>query len=179
MDVRRVVTGHDENNKAVFVSDEEVPPVTAALVPGAEFHRLWGADQTPTFPDQGLRPSEATYFPALGGFRFGFFTVPPNGTTLPPDVDMTAALAEYEEKLPGSTAYGVPGPPGMHMTDTIDFEVIISGEVALELDDGAERILRPGDTVVQNGTKHRWRNPGTEPAVMAVVMLGAQRRQPT
>jgi quercetin dioxygenase-like cupin family protein len=68
-----------------------------------------------------------------------------------------------------------PDDPGMHTTDTIDLEVILRGEVILELDDGAERLLRAGDTVVQNGTRHRWRNPGPEPALMAVLMLGARR----
>jgi hypothetical protein len=53
MKVRRVVTGHDGNGRAVFASDEEVDPLTLALLPGAEFHRLWGADQAPAFPDDG------------------------------------------------------------------------------------------------------------------------------
>ena len=66
--------------------------------------------------------------------------------------------------------------PGMHTTDTIDLEVILSGEaVILELDGGAEKRFGPGDTIVQNGTRHRWRNPGSEPAVMAIFMLGAHR----
>ena len=49
MKVRRVVTGH-EGDKAVFASDQEVEPVTLALAPGVEFHRLWGGDQVPAFP---------------------------------------------------------------------------------------------------------------------------------
>jgi quercetin dioxygenase-like cupin family protein len=66
--------------------------------------------------------------------------------------------------------------PGMHTTNTIDFEVVLSGRIVLELDDGAETELHPGDTVVQNGTRHRWTNPGDEPAVIAVFMVGADRR---
>jgi quercetin dioxygenase-like cupin family protein len=62
----------------------------------------------------------------------------------------------------------------MHTTDTIDFEVVLSGSVTLELDDGAEVNLRQGDTVVQNGTRHRWKNTGTEPCVMAVFIVGAE-----
>ena len=54
MKIRRVVTGHDEKGKAVFVSDEEVEPLTLAALPGAEFHRLWGADSAPTFLDRRL-----------------------------------------------------------------------------------------------------------------------------
>jgi quercetin dioxygenase-like cupin family protein len=80
-----------------------------------------------------------------------------------------------EEKLPGLLASAEPDGEGMHISDTIDFEVVLAGEVTLELDDGAESVLRPGDTVVQNGTRHRWINRGKDPAVMAVFMVGAHR----
>jgi hypothetical protein len=174
--VRRVVTGHDSNGKAVFASDEPVDPVTVALVPGAEFHLLWGADHAPTFPDDGSPTAQPTYFPPLGGYRFGFFTIPPaHSSSIPPDLDFEAALAEMDAKLPGMLAWMEPDNPGMHTTDTIDFEVVLSGEVVLELDDGAEKVLRPRDTVVQNGTRHRWSNRGTESAVVAVILLGAHR----
>jgi mannose-6-phosphate isomerase-like protein (cupin superfamily) len=173
--VRRVVTGHDGNGKAVFASDEPVDPVTAALIPGAEFHLLWGANDTPTFPDDGSPTPQPTYFPPLGGYRFGFFTIPAGQSSLPADLDFEAALAEMEAKLPGMLACMEPDNPGMHTTDTIDFEVVVSGEIVLELDDGVEKVLRPGDTVVQNGTRHRWANHGTEPAVVAVIILGAHR----
>ena len=176
MNVRRVVTGHDDRAKAVFVSDEQVPPVTVALAPGTEFHRLWGADGAPTFPDDGVSPAQPTYFPPVGGFRFGFFTLPPKGTEPPADLDVAAAVAEADEKVPGLLAHMEPDNPGMHTTDTVDFEVVMSGEVVLELDDGVKTVLRPGDTVVQNGTRHRWSNPGAEPAVLAVFLVGAHRR---
>ena len=77
--------------------------------------------------------------------------------------------------MPGLLGEMEPDDPGMHTTDTIDMEVILSGEVILELDDGEERLLRAGDTVIQNGTRHRWRNPGSEPCVMAIFMVGAHR----
>jgi quercetin dioxygenase-like cupin family protein len=53
--------------------------------------------------------------------------------------------------------------------------VVLSGELILELDDGVETVLRPGDTAVKNGTRHRWGNRGAEPAVMAVFMVGTHR----
>ena len=175
MRVRRVVTGHDRDGTAVFASDEQVDPLTLALLPGAEFHRLWGADQAPTFPDEGGPTAQPSYFPPVGGYRFGFFTVPPGTAPAPADLDLQAALGEMEEKLPGLLTYLEPDNPGMHTTDTIDFEVVLSGEVILELDDGVEKVLRPGDTVVQNGTRHRWGNRGTEPAILAVFLTGAHR----
>jgi len=175
MDIRRVVTGHDANGKAVFVSDEKVPPLRPTLMPGSEFHRMWGGDDAPHFPDDGSQPENKTYFPPIGGFRFGFFTLPPEGGggALPPDLDIQLALAQLEEALPGMTQYLEPDAPGMHTTDTVDFEVVISGTVTLELDDGATTSLSPGDTVVQNGTRHRWGNPGNVPAVVAVFICGA------
>jgi mannose-6-phosphate isomerase-like protein (cupin superfamily) len=175
MRVRRVVTGHDGAGKAVFASDELVDPVTVALIPGGEFHLLWGADAPPTFPDDGSATPQPTYFPPLGGYRFGLFTVPPAAGPAPGELDLEAALAEVEEKLPGLVAHMEADNPGMHTTDTIDFEVVLSGEVILELDDGVETVLRPGDTVVQNGTRHRWGNRGSEPAVVAVFLSGAHR----
>jgi mannose-6-phosphate isomerase-like protein (cupin superfamily) len=178
MDVRRVVTGHDADGKAVFVSDEAVAPITVGLLPGNEFHRLWGADEAPHFPDDGSPPAQPSYFPPVGGFRFGFFTVPPDGGAgVPADLDIGAALAELEERVPGLAGHMELDDPGMHTTATIDFEVVLSGEVTLELDNGATKTMKPGDTVVQNGTRHRWSNSGTEPAVLAVFIVGAHHER--
>jgi mannose-6-phosphate isomerase-like protein (cupin superfamily) len=177
MDARRVVTGHDGDGKAVFVSDEQVEPVTLALLPGSEFHQIWGSDATVSFPDDGSRPSAPEYFPPVGGFRFGFFTIPPDeGRGAPADLDMAAALAEFEEKLPGMARHLEPDDPGMHTTASVDYGIVLSGEATLELDDGATVVLRPGDTYVQNGTRHRWSNSGTVPAVLAVTLVGAEHR---
>jgi mannose-6-phosphate isomerase-like protein (cupin superfamily) len=175
MDARRVVTGHDAGGKAVFVSDELVEPVTLALLPGSEFHQIWGADATVSFPDDGSRPSATEYFPPVGGFRFGFFTIPPDdGRGVPDDLDVAAALAELEEKLPGMARHMEVDAPGMHTTASVDYGVVLSGEATLELDDGVTVVLRPGDTYIQNGTRHRWSNAGSVPAVLAVTLVGAE-----
>lgn len=174
MDIRRVATGHDKEGRAVFVSDEMVAPVTLALLPGSEFHRLWGADSTVTFPDDGSKPDAETYFPPVGGFRFGFFTIPPDrGAGAPADLDFEAALAEFEAKLPGLGEHLEPENPGMHTTATIDYGVVLSGEADLELDDGAKVTLSAGDSYIQNGTRHRWSNRGDVPAVIAIALIGA------
>ena len=128
MDIRRVVTGHDSAGKAVFASDEQVAPVTLALLPGSEFHQIWGADETRSFPDDGARPAAPQYFPPVGGFRFGFFTIPPDGGAgIPEGLDIAAALAEFGEKLPGLAEHLEPADPGMHTTATIDYGVVLSG----------------------------------------------------
>lgn len=176
MKVRRVVTGQDASGKSVFVSDDELEPITLQLMPGAEFHRSWGAEATPTLPTNASSPEQPTFFPPTDGFRFLFFTLPPDSTVPMDDLDVEAGLAEFEEKLPGLAAHMEQDNPGMHTTDTVDWDIVISGEVILELDDGAEVHLKPGDCVVQNGTRHRWRNPGSTPAVVAAALVGAKRR---
>ena len=155
MGIRRVVTGHDETGQAVFVSDAVIEPITLALVPETEFYRLWGSEERSSFPDTGAEP------------------VAPNTAVFTEDFDVGAALVEMEEKLPGMAAHMEPENPGMHTTASIDYEYVVSGRVVLELDDGATRELGPGDTVIQNGTRHAWRNPYDEPAMMAVVLIAA------
>jgi mannose-6-phosphate isomerase-like protein (cupin superfamily) len=175
MSVRRVVTGQTEDGRSVFVSDEQVAPITLQLIPGAAFHRLWGSDETVTLPADGTAPLPPAYFPPTTGFRIGLFTLGPDTVTLPPDLDVSAALRELTEKLPGMAEVMEPDHPGMHTTDTVDFDLVLSGEVWLELDDGAEVHLRAGDCVIQNGTRHAWRNRSQEPCVIAVALIGAAR----
>jgi len=84
-----------------------------------------------------------------------------------------AALADLEAALPGLLDHNEPDNPGMHTTVTIDFEDVLSGRVVVELDDGASVELVAGDTVVQNGPRHAWRNPFDETATLLVVLIGA------
>jgi mannose-6-phosphate isomerase-like protein (cupin superfamily) len=176
MKVRRVVTGQTADGTSVFVSDEAVDPVTLQLLPGSEFHRLWGTDGPVVLPTDGAAPSAPRYFPPVDGFRFAVFTIGPGSEEIAADIDVDAALAEFEERLPGMAEHLEPEVPGMHTTDTVDFDVVVSGEVFLELDDGAEVHLRAGDCVVQNGTRHRWTNRSDEPCTIVVALVGAARR---
>ena len=176
MKVRRVVTGHTPDGKATVASDMKVEGITFTQMPGTEFHTLWGADEVLTFPDDGSPPPAPNYFPPVGGFRFGLFTVPPQSEARREQIDVNLMVKEFEEKLPGALQYMEPNNPGMHTTDTIDFEYVISGELWLELDNGEEVHLRPGDTVIQNGTRHAWRNKGSQPCRVVVCLIGAHRR---
>jgi mannose-6-phosphate isomerase-like protein (cupin superfamily) len=170
--VRRVVTGHDASGKAVFVSDGLAEPIRHPMNPEFLIHWLWGGDTAPRFPDAGAQPAKTTYFPPLGGFRFCLITMPPAGPP-PPNLDVTAARREMEVVLPGVARYLEPDEPGMHTTATVDLEFVLAGEVGLELDEGQEVVLTAGDSVVQNGTRHRWHNRGSVPVVMLVISIGA------
>ena len=176
MGLRCVVTGQNDSGKSVFVRDGGVEAVTVGLLPGYEFYRIWGGDSAPSLPSNGAPPSQARYFPPRDGFRFAFFVVPPGMTRVAEQFEM-GAVEEMQAKLPGLLDVVEMDHPGMHTTDTIDFDVIVFGEVFLELDDGAEVLLKAGECVIQNGTRHAWHNRSGEKCVIAVTLLGAHRQR--
>lgn len=174
--MRRVVTGNDADGASVFVSDEEVEPLTLAMMPGAAFVKVWGSDEPVVLPADGSPPATVAYLPPPHGFRFDVVTLAPADAAPPADLDLVAAQAEMEAKLPGLEVLMEPDHPGFHTTDTVDFDVIISGEVWLELDGGERVLLRAGDCVIVNGTRHSWHNESNAPCVIVNAILGAERR---
>jgi len=140
---RRVVTGHDPSGKSVFLSDG-APPVIRTVADGAVFVEMWTTDGSPA-SIAPVEPAEPTEGP---------LTVPPGPN---------ATKIRINEIPPGA------GSP-FHRTETMDFGVVISGEITLVLDD-AETVLRAGDVVIQRGTDHKWENRGSEPARVAFVLV--------
>jgi len=177
MDIRCVVTGQDLSGKSVFVRDSAVQPISLGLLPGYEFHRLWGSESVVQLPSDGTAPASLSYFPPRNGFRFGFVTIPPDTTARVDRPDITPVLEEIRLKLPGMLEVLERDHPGMHMTDTVDFDVVVAGEVYLELDEGAEVRLQAGDAVIQNGTRHAWHNRSAQNCVIAVTLVGAERKR--
>jgi mannose-6-phosphate isomerase-like protein (cupin superfamily) len=181
--MRRVVTG-ERDGKAVFVEDSDVEATKTSLS-AVTYHEVWRSDTPPTFPADGSNGSKSTFFPGADGYRFFILTIPPgeghgdsgsdSGSAASP-VDIAEAIREMDEKLPGIRDWIETDNPGMHRTDTVDMEIVLSGEIVLELDDGVEKMLRAGDTNIQNGTRHRWHNRGSEPAVMACFLIGGARK---
>jgi mannose-6-phosphate isomerase-like protein (cupin superfamily) len=160
MKVRQVVTGHDAKGRAVIARDEQLD---ATPVPGlGELVSLWSADEPATYPNAGNNPAAPALFPPVGGIRFVIASYSPEFDVVANEPTPDMHIEDGDE-------------PGMHRTDTTDFGVILSGNVILELDDGAEVLLSPGDVVVENGTRHRWRVVGDMPATMAVFLIGAHR----
>jgi mannose-6-phosphate isomerase-like protein (cupin superfamily) len=99
--------------------------------------------------------------------------------TFAPAADVVATQAElqadYARAFPGLAERFESENPGMHVTDSIDYCVLLEGELVMELDDHVITLLRKNDVVVQNGTRHGWRNRSAKPATMLFVMLGASR----
>lgn len=174
--IRRVVTGQAEDGASVLASDGSVAPVETALMPGARFYSLWGADAPVSLPNDGAEPDFRTWFPPDGGFRFELVVLPPDSTSLQPGLDMKEALAATEKLLPGLIDKMDPAHPGMHQTGSVDLIYVTSGACKLELDGGREIALKSGDVVVQNGPRHAWHNPHTEPCGLLTVSLGVGRK---
>jgi mannose-6-phosphate isomerase-like protein (cupin superfamily) len=173
MTVRTLVTGHNAKGQAVFTADQNLAATTVALMPGVGFHMLWSTAVTPAFPDAGQHIPSPTYFPAPTGARFLIFTIPAERTPPPPGTDMTRALADAKQTLPGLLETMEADNPGMHRSPTQDYVYVLEGEVVLELDEGQEKTLRMGDAVIQNGTRHAWRNRSGQAVKLLVVMMGS------
>jgi mannose-6-phosphate isomerase-like protein (cupin superfamily) len=175
--MKRIVTGHDPKGKSIFVSDGEPPKRVRMAGGGLEITEVWSTEDVPKLPAAHDDPTvqRHQYFPGPGGTRCVVVRFPPAiGLHAPTAVtDPAAAAKEFFDQFPGLGELMDPEHPGMHASQTVDYLVVLSGEVDLELDDGATRRLRAGDCVVQNGTRHAWRNPGSVECVAVAVVIGA------
>ena len=175
MEVRRVVTGRNAAGRSVVVSDGVSPrEMVLKHTPVFISSMLWRVEGTPDLngPDADPMIAGGTMVNEPGGSAFWVITFPPDSVLS--SVNWEAAGPEMAEASPGIAERMEPENPGMHQTPTLDYVTVIRGRLLLELDDGETVELHPGDTVVQRGTRHAWRNPTSEPAAISVVLLGAK-----
>jgi len=158
-DIRRVVTGHAADGRAVFRSDG-APPRTIDAPSGFGVSEVLWLDGAPTSVDDGRDVTDGPFAlePPAGGCSLRVIRMPPSAPGTP--------VAQQWLRVHGDDD----AEPGMHATDTLDFMVVLDGEIVLGTDDG-ERVLQAGDTVVQRGTRHRWRVHGDRPCTYAVCMV--------
>ncbi len=164
--VRRVVTGHDASGRECFLSDG-APPKTIEGAGGFGVSEVLVFDSAPRDARSGGDSAGADFplHPAPGGATVRVIRLP-----------APAAGASGEERWL-AVAGEDPKRRGWHTTDTLDFEVILDGEIALGLDDG-DHLLRRGDAVVQRATGHRWRVAGDRPCTYLAVMLRPDPKAP-
>ena len=180
MKIKRVVTGRNASGESVFVSVGDAPRThDLQHIPGMSITQLWS---TPASPGLDVRISDPTaeqssVLPGCGGTQFMIVAFPPDRVMMSPSFNAAAAVEEHRRHAPGLAEKFEPDNPGMHTTDTIDYGLVLRGEITLELDAGHVEHLRAGDVVVQNGARHAWRNQGGEVALVAFVMIGAVRKQ--
>ena len=171
---RRVVT-ENVNGKAVVQSDEPLPAYEFKTVPGYEHTLIWVNPTTPDLrEEQRFERYPDTVVPGPGGTSLHFVTFPPGSVFADPSFDHQGARDEALIRLRGLADHFEKEDPGMHKTNTVDYAVVYEGEIWLELDDAKTIHLERGDVVVQNGTRHAWRNNGTAPVTMLFFLNGAK-----
>ena len=143
LNIRRVITGHDDQGRAKVLIDEPVKNVISPR-PGALYSVIWSSEGFPVDNDGDVDPS---------GKKIA--TTIPNGTVF------------------RIVSFGPGVLPRNHRTDSIDYAVVMSGEIDMDLD-GTTVHLKAGDVLVQRGTIHNWINKGTEPCVIAFTLVSAR-----
>jgi len=176
MPVRRVVTGHDAQGRAVFLEDGPVPRVQRIGGPqGPLFFEIWNTQATPAPIDRASgEPTEPgiQLAPPKGGTRIRVLEILPEDESvgaLTPEqakahfAEVGAADASSHSGSGSRHAY-------MHRTETVDYGIVLEGEITLILDVG-ETIVRAGDIVIQRGTNHGWANRSGRPCRIAFILI--------
>jgi hypothetical protein len=170
--VRRVVTGTDSRGRSHVLMDGNPTRVF-----GGFLTQVWVTDRVPASNvgtrDNADRPQRLE--PPTGGAQIVHFAVAPQSESASvPPAELEKATAAGFEALGGSQArVDTSRNVGMHKTKTVDYVILLSGEVDLLLDDG-EVHLKPFDIVIQRGTNHAWVNRGTETAQLVGILLDAE-----
>ena len=171
-EVRRVVTTIDKSGKAVALFDGDNPHAKLRPQRQTVSRLLWVTDETPAdmsgSADRAAR--DIGIAPPAGGSIFRIVDIPPT----PPEVD--ALDLDYQHRIVGDHApvKGLPPRhPLMHRTRTIDYAIIMAGEIDMLLDD-TEIHFKAGDVLIQQGTNHAWVNRGSEPCRIAFILIDAK-----
>jgi quercetin dioxygenase-like cupin family protein len=144
LQIRRVVTGHTTDGRAKVEVDEIAKNVISSR-PGTQSCVVWSTKGFPANNDGFDDPTSASFKTTVDG-----------GTVF------------------RIVHYGPGVAPRNHRTDSIDYAVVISGEIDMHLDDGVVVKLKAGDVLVQRGTIHNWVNPGSEPCIIAFTLISAK-----
>jgi hypothetical protein len=173
--IRRVVAGTDVTGRSVFLSDGPAPyRHEFEHMPGQAQTRIWYTAGPPTSQVPTAEPTSETA-PVLagpGGASFLVVQYAPDSVVEHPRFNPELLAGEMQAFASDIAATFDPDEPGMHRTPTVDYGIVVDGEIWLELDDGAQTRLTPGDTVVQLAGRHAWRNRTDRPAVVAFVLTG-------
>ncbi len=175
--IRRIVTGHDAHGDSVIATDGSMPTVVElAAIPGTIFHEVWSTAATPVSIDNGPDPTIGPLClpPPTHGTRIRFVDIPPDTEDFLKHgaARMKDAFSQVGD-VHASTVRPDSPHPLMHRTETVDYGVVISGEITLVLDKG-EANLKAGDVVIQRGTNHAWANRSDQPCRMLFVLVHGQ-----
>jgi hypothetical protein len=171
--VRRVLTGHDREGRSTFLADGLAPNVKEMPhFPGLALTDLWETKSAPASnkgdADAADRPIKLE--PPPGGTIVRIVEFPPDSTR-PKGSDGSAGFkaigaAHAQDRHSAD--------PMMHKTSTVDYIIVLKGEIYAVMETG-EKLLRAGDVLIQRGTNHSWSVRGTEPCIVAAVLVSARR----
>ena len=169
---RRIVTGHNSSGRSVVVIDG--PPGNLLGSDTRGLAEIWNTEgpEVDSSDVTDRAGGRVILSPLAGGTKFRFFAIPPENSSLSPEEREKMTEAIFEAMGASHERVDTARHPSMHKTKTIDYVVLLSGEVTLLLDDD-ERDLKPFDVVVQRGTNHAWSNRGKEPALLIAVLIDA------
>jgi quercetin dioxygenase-like cupin family protein len=172
-DTRRVITGHDDDGKSIVIIDEAMTSdlghvLTPEGQPNVRLSDVWISR---TVPDSNAGNGDTvedkvTLEPPVGGVVFRTLEIPPDAER---NYD---EMRRYFEQMGASERLDGRKHPGMHKTNTVDYLIVVSGEVWLILDQ-EEVLLKQGDTCVQRGTLHAWSNRSDKPCTLAAILVDA------
>lgn len=172
--IHRVVTGHDVDGKAIVSIEGALPTVVElSAIPGTVFHEVWSTANTPAPVDNGPDPTTGplTLPPPTSGTRLRFVDIPPDTAEFLAHgaARMHDAFTQIGDATASTVRVHSPHPL-MHRTESVDYGIVIDGELTLVLDD-SEVQLRPGSVVIQRGTNHAWANRSQRPCRIAFVLI--------
>ena len=169
---RRVVTGHDDEGRAICIEDEIAEKVfQRPNRPGVTLTNLWKCTTSPAEYDGPTDTLEGPFVlqPPEGGSVFRIVEFEPEDPEVLAKLDGRAAFAEMGA---GDNVVADARHPFMHRTDSVDYAIVLEGEITMLLDD-SDVHLKAGDVVVQRGTNHAWSNRGSETCRIAFVLVDA------
>lgn len=173
LQIRRIVTGHDTNGRSIFIMDGNARMPTGRTSAGTSVVDLWLTDGAPADNTGDADPTDRPFRlppPAQGSvFRI---------VEYPPDKERFAALKTQQWAADAKDQgyardTGNARHAGFHKTDTIDYAIVVEGEIYALMDEG-EKLMKPGDVLIQRGTSHAWSNRSDKPARVAFVLIDAK-----
>ena len=172
--IHRVVTGHDGNGKAIVSMNGPLPTVVEiAAIPGTIFHEVWSTSATPAPINNGADPTTGAIMlpPPKLGTRIRYVDIPPDSAELLAvgASKMKDAFSQIGDAKASTVTADSPHPL-MHRTESIDYGIVIEGELTLILDD-SEVPLKVGSVVVQRGTNHAWANRSDKVCRMLFILV--------
>ena len=174
--MRRIITGHNAEGKSVITIDG--PPARSLSENEGGLYELWNTDgnEINTLDDIDRADSEVLLSPPVGGTKFRYFQINPTPEGVPADLIEAATAAAFEKMGAAHHRVDTTRHPAMHKTKTIDYIILLKGDVTLLLDE-EEVDLKPFDVVVQRGTNHARVNNGSETALFIAVLIDSDLKE--